>query len=95
MTEWRFLSNHALVLLCIADDPGIRLRDIADSVGITERTTHRIVDELVEDGYVSKERRGRRNRYELQTHRPLRDPVLRDQRLADLVGLLTGSDGSR
>ncbi len=89
MTDWRFLTNHAQVLLCIAADPGVRLRDIAGSVGITERTTHRIVDELVEGGYVSRERTGRRNHYDLQEHLPLRDPLLRDRKLADLVKLLT------
>jgi DNA-binding transcriptional ArsR family regulator len=94
MGEWRFLSNHALVLLCIGDDPGIRLRDIAASVGITERTTHRIVDELVEGGYVSRERRGRRNRYELEGHVPLRDPLLRDRKLADFLALLGRQDGA-
>jgi hypothetical protein len=92
-TEWRFLSNHAQVLLCVAGDPGIRLRDIAASVGITERATHRIVDELVEDGYLSRERRGRRNHYEVQKHLPLRDPLVSERKLADLLTLLTGPDG--
>jgi DNA-binding MarR family transcriptional regulator len=86
---WKFLSNHALVLLCIADDPGVRLRDIAAAVGITERATHRIVDELEEDGYISRERRGRRNHYTLQGHLPLRDPPLQNRKVADLLALLT------
>jgi predicted ArsR family transcriptional regulator len=90
--DWRFLSNHAQVLLCIADDPGARLRDIAASVEITERTAHRIVDELVAAGYVSKQRQGRRNVYELQADLPLRDPLLRDRRLADLVALLAAPE---
>lgn len=94
MAEWKFLSNHALVLLCIADDPGVRLRDIAASVGITERATHRIVDELVKGGYVSRERRGRRNHYELQRHLPLREPLLRDRKLTDLLALLERQDGA-
>jgi DNA-binding transcriptional ArsR family regulator len=92
MGAWKFLSNHALVLLCIADDPAVRLRDIAESVGITERATHRIVDELVEGGYVSRERRGRRNRYEVREDLPLPDPLLEDRKLADLLKLLRDSD---
>ena len=63
MPTWTFLSNHALVLLTIANDPGIRLRDIGDQVGITERAAHRIVTELDEGGYLVREREGRRNRY--------------------------------
>jgi predicted ArsR family transcriptional regulator len=93
MAEWRFLTNHAQALLCIGSDPGIRLRDIAASVGITERAAHRIVTELVEDGYVSRERRGRRNHYQLQTHLPLRDPLLQDRKLADLLKLIASPDG--
>jgi hypothetical protein len=92
MGAWKFLSNHALVLLCIADDPGVRLRDIAGSVGITERATHRIVDELVEGGYVSRERRGRRNHYEVREDLALPDPLLEDRKLADLLMLLSASD---
>ena len=87
--DWKFLSNHALVLLCIAEDPGVRLRDIAAAVGITERATHRIVDELAEEGYISRERRGRRNHYTLQVDLPLRAPLLQNRKLADLLALLT------
>ena len=61
-TRWDFL-NHAHVLVCVAHDSGIRLRDIAAAVGITERAAHRILSELVEEGYVLRERQGRRNRY--------------------------------
>jgi len=94
MAGWQFLTNHAQALLCIGADPGIRLRDIAASLEITERAAHRIVGELVEDGYVSRERRGRRNQYELQAHLPLRDPMLQDRNLADLLGLLNEPDGN-
>ena len=94
MADWKFLSNHAMVLLCIADDPGIRLRDIAAVVGITERATHRIVDELEGDGYISRERRGRRNHYTLRANLPLRDPLLQDRKLADLLALLAEPKGS-
>jgi DNA-binding IclR family transcriptional regulator len=93
MAQWKLLSNHGQVLLCIASDPGARLRDIAESVGITERAAHRIVTELVTDGYVSRERRGRRNRYTLQRHLPLREPMLQGRKLADVLALLANTDG--
>jgi predicted ArsR family transcriptional regulator len=85
---WSFLTNHAHVLLCIAHDPGIRLRDIGETVGITERAAHRIVGELVSDGYISRERNGRRNRYTIQTQLPLPDPLARTQRIGDLLAVL-------
>ena len=72
--SWTFLTRHAQVLLCIAGDPGMRLRDIGDQVGITERAAHRIVGELVADGYLSRERQGRRNHYTLRPQLPLPDP---------------------
>ena len=73
--RWDFLTNHADVLVCAANDPGARLRDIAASVGITERAAHRILSELVEAGYVVRERDGRRNRYEVKAELPLRGPL--------------------
>ena len=79
------------VLLCIADDPGIRLRDIGDQVGITERAAHRIVGELIADGYLSRERQGRRNHYTLRPQLPLPDPVARDQKVGDLLAVLTSA----
>jgi MarR family len=93
MGEWRFLSNHAQALLCIADDPDVRLRDIAVSVGITERAAHRIVGELVTGGYVSRKRDGRRNHYEVNSDLPLPAPVVRDRKLSDLLELFAASDG--
>jgi predicted ArsR family transcriptional regulator len=86
---WTFLTRHAQVLLCIADDPGIRLRDIGAQVGITERAAHRIVGELVDAGYISRERRGRRNHYTVRLQATLPDPVARDQNVGDLLGVLT------
>ena len=68
MADWGFLTTHARVLLCIAHDPGVRLRDIAASLGITERTAHGIVTDLAEAGYVVKQKDGRRNRYQIQAH---------------------------
>ncbi len=73
MTGWPngvFLTSHARALLCIADDPGVRLRDIAATLGITERSAFAIVSDLAAEGYVVKERDGRRNRYEVQHHLP-------------------------
>ena len=87
--SWTFLTRHAQVLLCIAEDPGIRLRDIGDQVGITERAAHRIVGELEAAGYISRERRGRRNHYTVRLKAPLPDAVAREQKVGDLLGVLT------
>jgi predicted ArsR family transcriptional regulator len=87
---WSFLTNHAQVLLCIAHDPGIRLRDIGDAVGITERAAHRIVVELAAAGYVSRRRDGRRNHYTIQSHLPLPDRLAREQKIGDLLATLAG-----
>jgi DNA-binding MarR family transcriptional regulator len=93
--RWDFLTNHAHVLTCIADDPGIRLRDIAAAVGITERAAHRILSELVEDGYVRRERQGRRNRYAVVADLPLRHPLVQERKVGDLLGILTGSTSEK
>jgi len=88
--EWSFLTNHAQVLVRIAEDPGARLRDIGDAVGITERAAHRIVSELTEAGYISRERTGRRNRYTICSHLPLPDPLPRERKVGDLLTILAG-----
>lgn len=75
MVRWGFLTSHARVLLCIAHDPGVRLRDIAATVGITERRTYGIVADLTAAGYISKQKDGRRNRYQIQPHMPLPGPA--------------------
>jgi DNA-binding Lrp family transcriptional regulator len=96
MPQYEFLTNHAQVLLCVAHDPGIRLRDIAQTVGVTERTAHRIVSELVEDGYIVRERVGRRNVYRVKPERPLRHPLAQEteqRRIGDLLGVLLGEGG--
>lgn len=85
MAEWSFLTNHARALLSIAQDPGIRLRDLADVLGVTERTAHGLVADLTEAGYVIKEKEGRRNRYHLQEHMPLRDPIGRERTIGELL----------
>ena len=87
---WSFLTNHAQVLLCIAHDPGVRLREIGEAVGITERAAHRIVVELADAGYISRQRNGRRNRCTIQSHLPLPDPLASEQRIGDLLAILTG-----
>jgi predicted transcriptional regulator len=89
--RWDFLTNHAHVLLCIAHDPGIRLRDIAAAVGITERATHAILSQLVEEGYVLRERQGRRNRYQVVTGRPMRHPLVEQREVGELLEVLIGS----
>ena len=91
---WTFLTNHAQVLLCIADDPGVRLRDIGARVGITERAAHRIVGELEGSGYIARRRNGRRNHYTVISHAPLPDSVASTQRVGDLLELLGGTGRS-
>ena len=92
MTSWGFLTTHARVLLCIAHDPGVRLRDIAASLGITERSAYGIVTDLAEAGYVVKEKDGRRNRYEVQAHLPLPEPTGRERTVGEVLALLAGTD---
>lgn len=86
--SWDFLTNHAHVLICVARDPGIRLRDIATSVGITERAAHTILNQLVEEGYVERKKVGRRNDYKVVTKLPLRHPLVQDQEVGELLEIL-------
>jgi len=85
VSEWGFLTNHAHVLLCVTKESDTRLRHIADCVGITERATHRIVCDLVDTGYLTKHRVGRRSYYEVNLELPLRHSLERDHQLGDLV----------
>ena len=87
--RWDFLTNHAHVLLCVSRDSGIRLREIAAAVGITERSAHKILSELVEEGYVLRERHGRRNRYKVKPELPLRHPLVQDREVGDLLEVLS------
>jgi hypothetical protein len=89
--EWSFLTNHARVLLCVAHDPGARLRDIAASLGITERSAHGIITDLAEAGYVVKQKDGRRNRYQIEAHLPLREPASREPAIGEVLAVLLGS----
>jgi DNA-binding IclR family transcriptional regulator len=86
--SWSFLTNHAQVLLCISHDPGIRLREIGVTVGITERAAHRIVSELAAAGYISRKRNGRRNHYTIRSHMLLPDRLGNEQKIGDLLALL-------
>jgi hypothetical protein len=87
---WSFLTNHARVLMCLAQDPGARLRDIGATVGITERAALRIVGELEDAGYVTRRRVGRRSQYTIQTDLPLPDAPAHHQRVGDLLAILAG-----
>ena len=91
MESWSFLTNHARVLLCIARDPGVRLRDIAARTGVTERTAYGIVTDLTEAGYVVKHKDGRRNRYQIQAHLPLPETDGRERTTGEILALLTGA----
>ena len=90
--SWTFLTNHARVLLCIAHDPGVRLRDIAASLDITERSAYGIVTDLAQAGYIVKQKDGRRNRYQIQTHLPLPEPSSRERTLGEVLTLLAGDN---
>ena len=85
---WTFVTNHAAVLLCVASDPEIRTRDIADRVGITERAAQRIVADLVEEGYVTRRRVGRRNVYEVQPARLMRHRLARHRQVGAFLELM-------
>src|SRR6476646_834286 len=85
---WSFLTNHARALMFIAHDPDTRLRDLAVALDVTERTAYGIVVDLTDAGYVVKERDGRRNRYHIQGHLPLRDPIGRERTVGEMLGLL-------
>ena len=89
---WTFLSNHAHVLLCLAREPDVRMRDVADLVGITERAVQRIVADLEEAGYLARMRRGRRNRYKVRTDLPLRHPIERHQRVSAMLAFVLSED---
>jgi len=95
MPTWSFLTNHARVLLCIAHDPGARLRDIGTTLGITERSAYGIVTDLTEAGYVVKEREekdGRRNRYQIQAHLPLGEAISGDRTIGEVLDLLVDTN---
>jgi DNA-binding transcriptional ArsR family regulator len=88
MGEWSFLTSHARALVCIARDPGVRLREIAAALGVTERRAFGIVDDLTEAGYVVKEKDGRRNRYRVQHHLPLPLRFPREPTIGEVLAVL-------
>ena len=89
-SEWTFLTNHAHVLLCLARDSELLMRDIAAEVGITERAVQRIITELEGAGYIGRVRQGRRNAYQIHAALHLRHPVERHRRVRDLIRLVHG-----
>ena len=95
MTTWSFLTNHARVLICISHDHVARLRDIAAALGITERSAYGIVTDLTEAGYVLKRKYGRRNRYQIQGHLPLRESVRPERTIGEVLGIPVEADAPR
>jgi len=88
MPGWKFLTNHALVLCLVAQQPRITAREIAATIGITEKATRNIINDLEADGYVSKKKEGRRIRYGVDTDMPLRHEIQQDKAIGDLLELL-------
>lgn len=93
MSDWTFLTNHGHVLVLLSREPSSRLRDLADAVGITERAAQKIVNDLVDGGYVSRERVGRRNRYALDRKAPMRHPVEDEHSVGELLAALEAEEG--
>ena len=94
MAEWTFLTNHAHTLVCIARDPGLRLRDVAERVGVTERAAQRIVSDLVDAGYLDRQREGRRNFYRVRADQPLRHPVEGGHYIGEILTVLHAHAGA-
>lgn len=90
MSTWTFLSNHGRALLCIAYDPGARLRDVAGELGITERRAYGIITDLTDSGYVVKTKDGRRNRYRVRADLPLPEPTRSDSTIGEVLRVLAG-----
>lgn len=87
-SNWTFLTNHSHVLLCLAKSSSMRIRDLALEVGITERAVQRIIAELIDEGYLEKEKEGRRNIYKICTEKPLKHKVEGHRNIADLIKLI-------
>jgi hypothetical protein len=90
--DWGFLTNHARALVCIAHDPGVRLRDIASSLSITERSAFGIVTDLTTAGFIVKVKDGRRNRYRIQAHLPLPEETGRERTIGEVLDLLVDTN---
>src|SRR3954447_15178673 len=93
MGDWRLLSNHGRVLVCVTREPHARLRDIADACDITERSAHRIVSDLVDDGYLIRRRNGRSNYYEVKPDVPIGDPLFGDHWVGEVLPVVAGANG--
>ncbi len=91
-SKWTFLTNHGHVLLCLAQSSGLRLRDVAAQVGVTERAVQRIVADLEDGGYLRRRRSGRQNVYEIDAAQPLRHPVESHHSVAELIALSAGDE---
>ena len=86
--SWTFLTNHTHVLICLARDPDLRLRDLADLIGITDRAVSTLIDELEAAGYLKRSKVGRRNRYEVHIDRPMRHPVAHGHDIGELIDVM-------
>ncbi len=95
MPTWSFLSNHGLTLLCLARNPELRIREVAAKVGVTERAAHRLIDDLAKAGYLTRERVGRRNRYEIAHDAPMRHPLVSEHWIGELLAVLAEIPGRR
>ena len=95
VAKWSFLTNHARALVCIAHDPGVRLRDIATTLDITERSAYSIVADLTAGGYVVKDKDGRRNRYQIQPHLPLPEAITEERTIGEVLDVLVESEPAR
>ena len=93
LSRWTFLTNHAHVLILLAQQPGIVMREVAARVGVTERAVQRIVGQLVEDGYLQREKVGRQYTYHLELDRPLRHPIEGHCRVRDIVQVILAAEG--
>src|SRR5436190_11601441 len=93
MTHWSLLSNHGRVLVFVAREPNSRLRDIAAGVDITERSAHRIVSELCDQGYLVRKRNGSRNHYEIRPDVPIQEPLLGDHWIGEILAVVAGTNG--
>jgi len=85
MSDWTLLTTHGLVLLAVADKPEVTTREIANNLGMAERSVQRAVSDLDGDGYIKRQKVGRRNRYDVNRKKPLRSPIKQDKRVADLL----------
>jgi DNA-binding Lrp family transcriptional regulator len=92
MAGWTFLTNHAQVLLCIAENNRLTAREIAEQVKITERAVQRILCDLEDDGYIDHEREGRRNVYIIHPERPMRHPAQQGHAIRDLLAVLSPAE---